>query len=1023
MGGLRFAVLGPLRGWRDGGELALGSPQQRSLLLALLLRANHPVSTGQLVDDLWGGDPPAKPSAVIRTYVHRLRRVLGPAAPTTLSGGYLFALDLGGLDTHRVEELLGEARGLRAGGEPARAAAVLRSALALWRGEPMTGLPGPYAERQRGEWAERRVTVLESCLEAEVEAGPSGEAVAELTAVVAEYPLRERFSELLMLALYRTGRQAEALGVYRAADRRLRAQLGVSAGPGLRELQRRILVADAALVAPAPASGPVPGPVSTPAPAAARPASPWPGAATAEAAARAPYPEAVRPTQVPADLADFTGREAQTEALRAVLLSPGTMPVATVSGLGGVGKTALAVHVAHTLAADFPDGQLYLDLHGADGRPTRPEEAVGAFLRSLGVPAEGLAPGLAERSAQFRSLLSGRRVLVVLDNARDAEQIRPLLPGRAGCAVLVTSRARLGALPNAHVVELAAFAPQEALGLLGRVVGGQRLRAEADTAGELVRLCGHLPLAVRILAARLACRPGWSMARLLDMLAGDRRRLDVLRAGDLAVESAFRFGYDQLTPEQARAFRLLAVPEVPDLSPGAIAAVLGLPEREAEELAESLVDCSMLETAPPDRYRYHDLLRAFALQLAPEEAGPEEDRPAAVLTRLVARHHTETVAALGPGAARAALPFTGAAARTGGSGTAAAHGRGDYHGIGALVGQYAALPEPPRLDLAAELLLGYVLLCETGQATRPLGHAAKVLLQAAVRAGDRTGEVRARLVLGRLLTEVGSEPAALAELLRARDLCTAHDLPGPLLALAHASLAALFAQVGRPGDAVDGFTAAISVWERLGDRRSVAAELLNLAGAFTGLGRSEAAVRVVDQSLLICHELADHELQALALDSLGTIAHDRGEYEQALHHHRNALSLLRPDDRRRTGRTLLRLAESLRAVGRGEEAVAAAGRAVEVLTLDGDRRGRGLALAALGDALADREAAGGTAGEADRAEPAGEAAGEAARACRSEAYDILASLGSPEAARLRELIGPARPAVRPRRQWPSWLPA
>ncbi|MEU1286824.1 BTAD domain-containing putative transcriptional regulator [Kitasatospora sp. NPDC005856] len=1005
MGGLRFSVLGPLRGWRDGGELALGSPQQRSLLLALLLRAGRPVSTGQLVDDLWGEEPPAKPSAVIRTYVHRLRRVLGPAAPTTLSGGYLLALDPGALDTHRVEELLDEARELRADGEHAHAATTLRSALALWQGEPMTALPGPYAERQRGEWAERRVTVLESCLEAEVEAGPSGEAVAELTAVVAEHPLRERFSELLMLALYGTGRQAEALGVYRTADRRLREQLGVSAGPGLRELQRRILVADAGLVdAPRPR------------PAAARPPH----------QVRPPYRAAVRPTQVPADLADFTGREAQTEALRTVLVAPHTVPVAAVSGLGGVGKTALAVHVAHALAADFPDGQLYLDLYGADGRPTRPEEAVGAFLRSLGVPADALAPGLAERSAQFRSLLSGRRVLVVLDNARDAEQIRPLLPGRPGCAVLVTSRARLGSLPNAHVVELAAFAPQEALGLLGRVIGGQRLRAEERTAAELVRLCGHLPLAVRILAARLACRPGWSMDRLLDKLSGDARRLDVLRAGDLAVEPAFRFGYDQLTPEQARAFRLLAVPEVPDLSPGAVAAVLGLPERDAEELAESLVDCSMLETAPPDRYRYHDLLRAFAQQLAPEPAadpkGPAEaDLPAAVLTRLAVRHHAETLAALGPSAARAALPGTAAdsgsgsgsgsnaGARTGtGSRSAPSHGRVDYHGIGALVVQYAALPQPPRLDLVAELLLGCSLLYDTGQATRPLGHAAKVLLQAAVRQDDRTAEVRARLVLGRLLTEVGSEPAALAELFRARDLCTAHDLPGPLLALAHASLAALFVQVGRPGEAVADSTAAISAWEKLGDRRSVAAELLNLARAFTELGRFDAAVRVVDQSLLICHRLADHDLQALALESMGTIAHDRGEFEQALRHHRNALSLLRPDDRRRTGRTLLRLTESLRAVGRGEEAVAAAGRAVEVLTLDGDRRGRGLALAALGAALDER---------------GGDGDGDAARAHQAEAYDILASLGSPEAGRLRGLIGPDGPAVRPRRQWPSWLPA
>ncbi|MGK4584901.1 BTAD domain-containing putative transcriptional regulator [Kitasatospora sp. HPMI-4] len=976
MGGLRFAVLGPVRGWRGEGELALGPPQQRGMLLSLLLRANHPVSAQQLIDDLWGEEPPAKATGVIRTYVHRLRRILGPAALTSLGGGYVLTVEPGRLDTDRCEELIGKAKRRLGAGEYAQAATTLRSALALWHGEPMPGLPGPYAERQRGEWTERRVALLELCLEAEVEAGLSGETVAELAAIAAEHPLRERLSELLMLALYRTGRQAEALNVYRAADRRLRAELGVTPGPGLRELQRRILAADATLVAPAP-----------------------PRPSAEEAAS--PYQAPVRPTQVPADVTDFTGREAEIEALRTVLLAPHSMPVAAVAGLGGVGKTALAVHVAHGLAADFPDGQLYLDLHGADGRPTRPEEALGAFLRSLGVPTEGLPPKLAERSAQFRSLLSGRRVLVVLDNARDAEQVRPLLPGGPGSAVLITSRARLGSLHNAHFTELSVFAPEEAVDLLGRVVGRERLLAEADAAGELVRLCGHLPLAVRILAARLACRPSWTVARLLDKLSESRYRLDVLRTGDLAVESAFRFGYDQLDAEQARAFRLLAVPDAPDLSPAAVAAVLDLPRYEAEELAESLVDCSMLETVAPDRYRHHDLLRAFAQRLTQDSESVEDCR-AATLVRLAVHHHTETTAALGPSAARAALPTT-EAPHTPDSRAAA---RGEYLGIGALVSQYARLPEPTRLDLMAELLLGCSLLYETGQATRPLGHAAKVLLQAAIQQGCRTAETRARLVLGRLLTEVGSEPSALAELLRARDLCTAHDMPRPLLALAHASLAACFVQVGRPGDAVEGFTAAVSVWERLGDRRSVAGELLNLAGAFAELGRFEAAIRVIDQSLAICHELADRELQALALDSLGTIAHDRGEFEQALDHHRGALALLRPDDRRRTGRTLLRLTESLRALGRSAEAVEAAGRAVEVLTLDGDRRGRGLALAALGDALADRDATPGS-----------------AQACWSEAHDILAAIGSPEADRLHALIGPGRSADRPRRQWPSWLPA
>ncbi|MFJ4090686.1 AfsR/SARP family transcriptional regulator [Kitasatospora sp. NPDC089913] len=1044
-GALGFEVLGPVRALRDGAELPLGSPQQQGLLLSLLFRSGRQVSGGQLIDDLWGDGPPASAHGVVRTYVHRLRRVLGPDVLTSLGGGYLLVADHGGLDTARCEALVARARMLRADGRPAEAATALRAALALWRGEPMSGVPGPYVQRRRREWEERRLAVLEARLEAEAEAGAASGtvggrwtgAVAELTALVEEHPLRERLSELLMLALYRSGRQADALEAYRAADRRLRTELGVGPGPGLRELHGRILAADRTLtvraareVAATGAAGEAAGE------AAVRGAAPTPSGEAAGPSGADPAALLV-PDQLPAAVADFTGRAAEAEALRTALREPGRVPVAVVAGMGGVGKTALAVQVAHDLAGEFPDGRLHLDLHGADGRPTRPEEALAVFLRSFGAVGGAIPTGLAERAARYRSLMSGRRVLVLLDNARDAEQVRPLLPGSPGCAVLVTGRTRIGALPNARFTELAVLSADEAVTLLARTVGEERVAAEPGASRELVRLCGQLPLAVRILAARLACRPGWSVARLVEQLGGDRYRLDALRAGDLAVESSFRFGFDQLDAEQARAFRLLAVPEVPDLSAGEVAAVLDRPAAVAEELAESLVDCSMLEAAAnPDRYRYHDLLRAFAQRLGhgdvtgergPAQAAAEAER-VGVLTRLVDHHHARVTA--GPGAAPA--PSRGGG-RPAVGGNYAAVGEsavgGDYAAVGALVSQCAKLPHPagcaaPPLDRLAELLLGVCLSADSGRATRPLGHAANALLSAALEQADRTAEARARLVLGRLLTEVGSASSALSELLRARDLCIVHGLPEPLLALAHGSLAACFVHLGRAEEAVAGFSAAVAVRERSGDRRALAAELLDLAGAFAGQGRHDAAGRVIDQSLLVSHELADHVLEARAREALGSIEHDLGRYDGAVSHRRAALALTDPADHRRTGRILLRLVESLRAAGRGPEAVGAAERAVEALTLDGDHRGRGLALAALGDALTDAPgAAGGPGADASPGAGGPVPADVRARACWAEAHDILAPIGAPEAERLVPLLGQDHPTGPPRRRWPSWLPA
>ncbi|MEV6974506.1 BTAD domain-containing putative transcriptional regulator [Kitasatospora sp. NPDC093806] len=1001
--GLRFEVLGPVRARRDGVELSLGPPQQQGLLLALLFRAGRQVSGPQLIDDLWGEEPPASAHGVIRTYVHRLRRILGPDVLSSLGGGYLFVADRESLDTVRSEALLARARSLRAEGDHAEAAAVLRSALALWRGEPMSGVPGPYVQRQRREWTERRLAVLEARLEAEIDGGRWAESVAELGALVEEHPLRERLSELLMLSLYRSGRQADALEEYRAADRRLRAELGVAPGPGLRDLHARILAADESLTAPA-------GRVV--APAVAVPAASAAASTAAPASPTGPVPvvgldpsSILKPDQLPAAVVDFTGRSAEAEALRAALREPASVPVAAVAGMGGVGKTALAVHVAHGLADEFPDGRLYLDLHGADGRPTRPEEALAVFLRSFGVPGEAIPADPAERAARYRSLLAGRRVLVLLDNARDAEQVRPLLPGSPGCAVLLTSRTRIGTLPNARFVELPVLRAEEAVTLLTRVVGSERVAGEGAAARELVRLCGKLPLAVRILAARLACRPGWTVARLVEQLGGDRYRLDALRSGDLTVESSFRFGFDQLDAEQARAFRLLAVPEVPDLSSAEVAVVLDRPSAVAEGLAESLVDCSMLEaSAHADRYRYHDLLRAFAQRVDHDGGGGHDAQRAAALSRLVDHHHARVAAVTAAGGAVGA-PV------------------GDYVAVGALVSQCAKLPggsagAAPGLDRLSELLLGVCLVADSGRATRPLGHAANALLRVALERGDRVAEARVRLVLGRLLAEVGSASSALAELLRARDLCTTHGLPQSLLARVHGSLAACFVQLGRPEEAVAGFSAAVAVWQRVGDRRALAAELLELAGAFARQGRFDAAGRVVDQALLVSHELADRELEALARDALGSIARDRGDHDRAAAHWRAALDLTGSHDHRRTGRILLRLGESLRAAGRGAEAVAVAARAIEAMTLDGDQRGRGLALAALGDALAGHRPDGDPEHGPGRPKHL-----TRARACWAEAHDILAPMGSPEAERLVALLGQDHPAGPPRKVWPSWLPA
>ncbi|WP_241000018.1 BTAD domain-containing putative transcriptional regulator, partial [Streptomyces sp. Tu 4128] len=473
---LRFGVLGPVRAWRGEGALATGSPQQRALLAALLLREGRTATAAELIDALWGEEPPSQALAAVRTYASRLRKILDPGVLVSESGGYAVrGLAEGALDLAAAQDLATGAEKARTAGDLCHARDLLRRALALWDGEVLAGVPGPYAEAQRVRLEEWRLQLLETCLDMDLEQGCHAEAVSELTALTAEHPLRERLRELLMLALYRSGRQAEALAVYADTRRLLADELGVDPRPGLQELQQRILQADPGLAEPsAPAAETVPSPV--------------------------------RPAQLPATVPDFTGRAAFVRELSDVLSAASgdgsgnsgrVMAVSALAGIGGVGKTTLAVHVAHQARAAFPDGQLYVDLQGAGARAAEPETVLGSFLRALGTADSAIPDSLEERAALYRSVLDGRRVLVLLDNARDAAQVRPLLPGTEGCAALVTARVRMVDLAGAQLVDLDVMSPEEALALFTKIVGEERVASEREAALDVVGACGFLPLAIR----------------------------------------------------------------------------------------------------------------------------------------------------------------------------------------------------------------------------------------------------------------------------------------------------------------------------------------------------------------------------------------------------------------------------------------------------------------------------------------------------------------------------------------------
>ncbi|ASU85182.1 hypothetical protein CDO52_22430 [Nocardiopsis gilva YIM 90087] len=594
-----FRLLGPLRVDCAGRHVALRSAKQQVLLAALLLRAGDVVSTDELIDTLWGERPPGGARSTLQAHVMRLRRSLrGGDLISTAQGGYVIRVDPAHLDVSRFHELRWQAATAAETGDREQEARLLTEALTLWRGPALAGLDSERLRPAAAGLDEQRWATAERRNDMELELGRHDQLIDELGVLVTEQPLRERFWAQLMRALHLSGRQAQALDAYRRASEVLAEELGVDPNAELRELHLAVL---------ADSTEPVSAPVR-----------------------RAPPESASEPIReglchLPPAVADFSGREADVELLHSALAAEGRcFRVHTITGQGGAGKTSLAVHVAHRVREHHPDGQFYLDLRGTEPNPVRPAEALDRLLRGLGTPGSAIPTSLDHRIDLYRERLADRRVLVILDNAADEAQVRPLLPGTSASSMLVTSRGVLAGLEAAQVVRLDVLPLEDALELLRQAVGEARVAAEPEAAAGIAEYCGRLPLALRVAAARLVARPHWRLAQLASRLSDERRRFDELRVGDLDVRASLASSYDGLEARERCAFRLLSLQDAPDFPAWVAAPLLGVGLERAEDVVEALVDARLVEYVGRDalgqaRYRLHDLLRVFGREAAEGE--------------------------------------------------------------------------------------------------------------------------------------------------------------------------------------------------------------------------------------------------------------------------------------------------------------------------------------------------------------------------------------------------------------------
>jgi DNA-binding SARP family transcriptional activator/Tfp pilus assembly protein PilF len=904
-GGVRveFRLLGPLEVRRAGKPVELGGPRQRAVLTFLLLHANDLVSAGGLVEAVWDS-PPAAPESNLRTYVAGLRKAFGPEdgrLVTHPGRGYQLVVEQGELDLDLLADLDNRADQAVRARDFTMAERVLCQALGLWRGTAAANHDsGPALRAELIRLEEQRLVLVERHAEARIELGRFDDVIGDLRREVVAHPLREELWAWLMVALERSGHRADALEVFATARQRLVDDLGIEPGPRLRQLQRQVLEG-----------------VQT----------------TGRGAHR----------QLPMDIAEFTGRETELRKLRRLVESrpPTAVVISAIEGMAGVGKTRLAVHAAHQLADRFDEVQLWSDLRGFDPheQPADPAAVLESFLRLLGVAGGEIPYGLEERAALYRDRLAGKRALVLLDNAAGEEQVRPLLPGSPSCLVLITSRRSLLNLDGAQPLFLDVFTPEEAVVLMGRIAGHDRIAAEPEAAARVAELCGHLPIAVSLAAKRLHSRPQWTVADLVGRLERGSRGLTRL-------STVFDLSYEALPDEQRRVFRLLGLHLGDDFTADSAAALVGLPPSEVDDRLEELLDEHLLQQHTQGRYRFHDLLRAYAAEQAAVEEPAEEQR-AAIRRVLDWYLHTARNADEHLNAQRRIELDALASLVTPRSFT-------DHHGAltwcdteraNLVAGvTYAADHDlPEHTWLLTWVLWDFFNLRKHWQDWISTH---EIALDTARGAGDQVAEGRTLITLAIGLRELQ-----------------------------------------RFDEAFEHYRESLAIWRALDDREREEVTLNNMGIAYFSLERFDEALRCYRESLGIARALGKRHSEGVTLNNIGLLYVELGQLDRAVQCYRDALVIrAEVDDPYSEGIVLNNLGEAYRGMLRFPEAVVEIGRALEIFRRIGDRYGTAEALNNLGQALIGTE---------DR---------EGAEKCWHEALGIFAELGDPKVAEVQALL-------------------
>jgi DNA-binding SARP family transcriptional activator/tetratricopeptide (TPR) repeat protein len=905
-----FCILGPLLVRHAGVIVPVPPGKQRALLAALLLSAGRVVQLDELAQVLWGSAPPPSARASLQNHVMRLRKSLAAAGDrriVTQPDGYLIKVAVGELDLDRFESSVAAARAANRAGSWADTAAALRAALALWRGQPLAGVRSDALTlRELPRLAEMRLQALESRIDADLHLGRPSDVIIELKQLVAENPLRETLHGLLMLALYRHGQQAGALAAYQVARRVLISELGTEPGRELRQLHNQMLNADPVLAARDHGDAGSPG---------------------LAAPARRQQSGLVVPRQLPATVAYFAGRVVELAELTALLAraagAGGTVVISAIGGTAGVGKTALALHWAHQVVGQFPDGQLHVNLRGFGpaGPPLTATEGIRLLLDGLGVAPERIPAAPDAQAALYRSLLAGRRMLVMLDNARDAAQIRPLLPGGPGCLVLVTSRNQLtglAAADGALLLTLGVLTESEARELLARRLGAGRVAAEPAAVTELTGLCARLPLALSIAAAHAAVRPDLPLAELAAGLRERSARLDVLGTGDAATDlrTVLSWSYQQLSGAGARMFRLLSVHPGPDITILAAASLAAVAPDQARRALAELASAHLLAEHAQGRYGCHDLLRAYAAEQARATEGVRARR--AALHRVLDHYlHTGYAAALLLNPTRDRITLKQPQPQVRPEDLADRRAALDWflaelRVLLAVIAQAAGeqfRTHAWQLPWTVATFLnwqGYWAELVTSQESA---------LAAACQLGDLTGQSEAHRYLGQAQIRFGACAEASVHLTAAIELFRQLG-KGAAEARAHFDLAHICELQGRASDALGHAEQSLRLY-RAAAHRAGEANALNAVGwSHAQLGAHQEALGYCGQALALNRELDNRTGKAATLDSLGYVHHKLGQHAEAISCYLQALETFGDtDDLQMRAEALARLGDAHQAAG------------------------------------------------------------------------------------------------------------